>query len=78
LAGLILAIEKGKAVPASLPFTHPRPPPIRSLPRSFPQAIGIMFAAVYLVTIAAWAVSLACGRSCIHRISELSVEPGQE
>jgi hypothetical protein len=78
LAGVILAIEKGKAVQASLPFTHPRLPPIRSMPPTFPQAIGIMFAAVYLVAIAAWAILFAFGRSGIHRISELSVEPGQK
>ena len=78
LAGVILAIEKGKAVQASLPFTHPRLPPIRSMPPTFPQAIGIMFAAVYLVAIAAWAVLFAFGRSGIHRISQLSVEPSQK
>jgi hypothetical protein len=75
LAGVILAIEKGKAVQASLPYANPRLPPIRSLPPTFPQAIGIMFAVVYGVAIAAWAVLFAFGRSGIHRISELSVEP---
>ena len=78
LAGVILAIEKGKAVAASVPFAHPRLPPIRPLPPTFPQTIGIMFAAVYLVAIAAWAVLFAFGRSGIHRISELSVEPSQK
>jgi hypothetical protein len=75
LAGVILAIEKGKAVQASLPYANPHLPPIRPLPPTFPQAIGIMFAAVYLVAIAVWAVLFAFGRSGIHRIAELTVEP---
>lgn len=45
LGGVILAIEKGKAVQASVSFTHPRLPPIRPVPPTFPQAIAIMFAA---------------------------------
>jgi hypothetical protein len=74
LAGVILAIEKGKAVAASVPYANPHLPPIRPLPPTFPQAIGIMFVAAYLVAIVAWAVLFAFGRSGIHRIAELTVE----
>jgi hypothetical protein len=78
LGGVILAIEKARSIQASIPYSNPYVPPIRPLPTSFPQTIGLMFAAVYVGAIIGWAVLFAMRRSGVHRLLALDPDVRQK
>ena len=73
-AGVVLAIEKARAVAAAYPSGHPYLP-IQPGHVAFAHPIGIMFAAVYALAIVVWAVLFALGRSGVHRLADLSTDP---
>ncbi len=76
-AGVVLAIEKARAVAAAYPSGHPYLP-VQPGHTAFAQPIGIMFATVYVLAIAVWAVLFALGRSGVHRLAELSADTPQK
>ena len=73
-AGVVLAIEKARAVAGSVPYSHPYLP-IRPEHPAFAEAIGIMFAAVYALAIVGWVVLFVLRRSGVHRLADLSTDP---
>jgi len=70
LGGVILAIEKARTIAISVPYSNPYVT-IRPLPWSFPSAIAILFGAVYVGAIAAWAILFGLQRSGVHRLAAL-------
>jgi hypothetical protein len=71
LGGVILAIEKATSIAASIPHANPTLPPIHPVPPTFPQAIAVMFAVVYVSAAVGWAVLFALRRSGVHRLGDL-------
>jgi hypothetical protein len=78
LAGVVLAIERAKAIRASLPDTNPQLPPIRPEHFTFFPTIALMFVFFYAAGLVGWVILFALRRSGGHRLSDLpNVPPGQ-
>jgi hypothetical protein len=75
LAGVVLTIEKAKAIRASLPDTNPQLPPIRPEHFTFFPTIALMFAFFYAAGLVGWAILFALRRSGVHRLSDLPDTP---
>ncbi len=75
LAGLVLAIEKARAIAASLPHSNPHLPPIQPAAFTFVAPLLTLFALVYILAIVAWGVLFAMRRSGLHRLADLNTEP---
>jgi hypothetical protein len=75
LAGVVLAIEKARAIHASLPETNPQLPPIRPEHFTFFPAIAQMFIFFYAAGLLGWVILFALRRSGMHRLSELPDNP---
>lgn len=75
LAGVVLAIEKGKAIQASLPGVNPPIGPIHGVQTAFFPTIALMFLFFYAAGVIGWAILFALRRSGVHRLSEMSCEP---
>lgn len=73
LAGVVLAIEKGEGIVASLTNVNPALGPIQSPHFDFVPAVIFMFAFVYAAAVAGWAILFALRRSGVHRL-ETSTE----
>ncbi len=74
LAGVVLAIEKGKAIQASLPAVNPSIGPIQPAQHTFLPAIAMVFLFFYAAGLVGWAILFALRRSGIHRLAELASE----
>jgi len=72
LGGVVLAIEKAKAIRASLPDTNPQLPPIRPEHFTFFPTIALIFAFFYAAGLLGWVILFALRRSGVHRLSEIS------
>jgi hypothetical protein len=76
LAGVIMAIQKGTAIEASLPHTNP---PITLIPPdhlgTFVPMILAMFLVVYAVAALGWIVLFCLRRTGVHRLSEMPAAP---
>jgi len=77
LLGILLAIDKAKAIQAAVPYANPQVGPIQSHPLSIlPQ----LLAAVIVCSVGGligWAVLFAMHRSGTHRLSEVHPSGGQ-
>jgi hypothetical protein len=73
LAGVVLAIEKGEGIVASLTNVNPALGPIESPHFDFVPAVIVMFVFVYAAAVAGWAILFALRRSGVHRL-ETSTE----
>jgi hypothetical protein len=71
LGGVVLTIEKAKAIRASLPDTNPQLPPIRPEHFTFFPTIALMLAFFYAAGLLGWAILFALRRSGVHRLTEL-------
>ena len=71
LAGVILTIEKATAIQESLPYTHPRLPPIQPERFTFFPAMAVIFLSAYAAAVIGWIVLFALRRSGVHRLSEM-------
>jgi len=71
LGGVVLAIQKGEAIQASLPDVNPVIGPIQPAPHS-PLLSGIVVSLifVYAIGLAGWAVLFALRRSGVHRLAD--------
>jgi hypothetical protein len=78
LAGVVIAIEKARAIHASLPETNPQLPPIRPEHFMFFPAIAQMFIFFYAAGLLGWAILFALRRSGVHRLSDLPDIPAQK
>jgi hypothetical protein len=75
LAGVVLAIEKAKAINASLPAINPQLGPIEPAHFTFFPTIALVFAFFYAAGVLGWAVLFALRRSGVHRLSEMQSAP---
>jgi len=78
LAGVVLAIEKAKAIQASLPYTHPEVGPIRPAQFTFFPTIALLFLCFYAAGAIGWAVLFALRRSGVHRLAAVSADATQK
>ena len=74
LAGVVLAIEKGKAIQASLPQVNPQIGPIQPAQHSFLPTVALVFAFFYAAGLIGWAILFALRRSGVHRLADMSAE----
>jgi hypothetical protein len=78
LGGVVLAIEKARAIVFSLPHTNPPIAPIRPAEFTFFPTILLMFVFFYALGFLGWAVMFALRRSGVHRLTNISVVDRQE
>ena len=78
LAGVVLAIDKARAIEASLPYTHPAIGPIQPTQFTFFPTIALLFLCFYAVGAIGWVVLFALRRSGVHRLAEMSVDATQK
>jgi len=74
LAGVVLAIEKGKAIQASLPAANPSIGPIQPAQHTFLPVIAMVFLFFYAAGLIGWAILFALRRSGTHRLAEIASE----
>ena len=74
LGGVVMAIQKGEAIVASLTNVNPALAPVESPHFDFVPSIVIMLGFVYAAGVAGWAILFALRRSGVHRL-ETSAEP---
>jgi hypothetical protein len=74
LAGVVLAIEKGKAIQASLPAVNPSIGLIQPAQHTFLPVVAIVFLFFYAVGLIGWALLFALRRSGVHRLAEIASE----
>jgi len=74
LAGIILAIEKAKAIQASLPATNPHLGPIQPAHFTFLPNVVLALAFFYMAGMFGWAILFAMHRSGVHRLADVSGE----
>ena len=72
LAGVVLAIEKGKAIQASLPAVNPHLGPIQPVQHTFLPAVAWVFAFFYAAGVIGWAILFVLRRSGMHRLADMS------
>jgi hypothetical protein len=72
LAGVVLAIEKGEAIEASLPYANPPIRPIHPVHSTLLPGIVMGFALFYAAGLIGWAILFAMRRSGVHRLDETS------
>jgi len=75
LAGCVLAIERGKAISASLPQVNPHVGPIQPMHQTFLPVVALAFAFFYLAGMLGWVILYALRRSGMHRLAEMSAQP---
>ena len=71
LAAIVVAIEKAKAIQASLPDTHPSVGPIQPAQFTLISTFAVLFVAGCVVAAVGWVVLFALRRSGVQRLSEL-------
>jgi len=72
LAGVVLAIDKGKAIQASLPAVNPSIGPIQPAQHTFLPVIAMIFLFFYAAGLMGWAILFALRRSGTHRLAEIA------
>jgi len=70
LAGIIVAIEKGKAIQASLPDLNPPIGPIQPPHHAFLPSIVLALVIFYAAGLIGWGILYALRRSGVHRLDE--------
>jgi hypothetical protein len=76
LAGVVLAIQKGEAIQASLPDVNPAIGPIHPAQHGLLPEIGICLLSFYVAGLIGWAILFALRRSGSHRLDAMA--PGQQ
>jgi hypothetical protein len=71
LAAIVMAIEKAKAIQASLPDTHPYVGPIQPAQFALISTFALLFVAGCVIGAVGWAVLFALRRSGVQRLSQL-------
>jgi hypothetical protein len=74
LAGVVLAIEKAKAIMVSVPDVNPHVGPIQPEHFTFLPTVALIFAFFYLAGLTGWAILFALRRSGMHRLSDMPAD----
>ena len=72
LAGVMLAIQKGAAIQASLPDVNPPIGPIHQAEHGFLPVIVLLLAPFYAAGLIGWAILFALRRSGSHRLDAMA------
>lgn len=72
LAGVVLAIQKGAAIQASLPDVNPPIAPIHQTGHGFLPVIVLLLAPFYAAGLIGWVILFALRRSGSHRLDAMS------
>lgn len=72
LAGVVLAIQKGEAIQASLPDVNPAIGPIHPAQHGLLSDIGIWLLSFYVAGLIGWAILFALRRSGSHRLDAMA------
>ncbi len=78
LAATVLAIEKARAISASLPYTNPPVGPIHPAHSTFLQPVALLFAVAYAAGLLGWAILFALKRSGVDRLAGIQNSAGRE
>jgi hypothetical protein len=74
LAGVVLAIERGEAIQASLPDVNPPVGPIHPVHSTLLPGVVLGLALFYAAGLIGWAILFAMRRSGVHRLDETSAK----
>jgi hypothetical protein len=74
LAGIVLAIEKAKAIQASLPDVNPRLGAIQPAHFTFLPTVALGFLFFYAAGLIGWAILFTLHRSGVHRLADMAGE----
>lgn len=74
LAGVVLAIQKGEAIHASVPDTNLPVGPIHPVHSTLLPGVVIGLASFYAAGLIGWAILFALRRSGVHRLDETSAK----
>ena len=74
LAGVVLAIQKGEAIHASVPDTNLPVGPIHPVHSTLLPGVVIGLASFYAAGLIGWAILFALRRSGVHRLDETSTK----
>ena len=77
LAAVVMAIEKAKAIQASIPEAHPQVGPIQPEQFTFLTSVALLFVCGCVVGAVGWAVLFALRRSGVQRLEELRPSRGR-
>jgi len=72
LAGVVLAINRGEEIAASLPHVNPQIGPIQPVHSTLLPPIALLLAVVYAAGAIGWIILFAMRRSGVHRLAEMS------
>ena len=72
LALIVVAIEKAKAIQASLPHTNPHVGPIQPAQFTLFSTLVVVLAITCAAGLLGWAILFALRRSGLHRLSEFN------
>jgi hypothetical protein len=74
LAGIVMAIEKARAIVVS--FSHLNPPvvPLETARFTFFPTVAFLLIVCYLAGLAGWAILFALHRSGVHRLDSIAAE----
>jgi hypothetical protein len=74
LAGVVLAIQRGEAIHASLAYANPPVGPIHPVHSTLLPGVVIGLAFFYAAGLIGWAILFAFHRSGVHRLDETSTK----
>jgi hypothetical protein len=74
LAGVVLAIQKGEAIQASVPYANPSVGSIHPVHSTLLPGVVIGLASFYAAGLIGWAILFALRRSGVHRLDETSAK----
>lgn len=77
LAGILMAIDKARAISAAVPPSSTHVPPIPSAQFTVLPALLIILAGACIAGLIGWAILFALQRSGVHRLSNVDLSKGQ-
>jgi hypothetical protein len=77
LAGILMAIDKARAIQATVPYSNPHVGPIQSSQLTVLPALLLILAGACVAGAAGWAILFALHRSGAQRLSDVDPSDGQ-
>jgi len=77
LVGVIMAIDKARAIQASIPYANPRVGPIQPVHLTVLPSLLLIFVAACVAGGIGWAILFALQQSGVHRFSKIDPSKGQ-
>ena len=77
LAGILMAIDKARAIQAAVPYSNPHVGPIQSAQLTVLPALLLILAGACVAGLIGWAILFALHRTGLHRLSDMHPSDGQ-